>query len=207
MSTEAQIAANQANSEKSTGPKTEAGKAASSQNGYKHGLAMGGMFRVLKTESPAAFVRLILGLTEEFKPATQTEVILVERMAEHHWLRERAILFQNNCMEDVMEKGQEPNIPVMNLYLRYQTTHERAYHKCLNDLLKLRSERQKEQIGFAQQAQKAELHRIAVRSREGEADYQQIRKSNAQNDAWRQKQRFERETEREHRAMEAQQAA
>jgi hypothetical protein len=32
------------------------------------------------------------------------------------------------------------------LYLRYQTTNERAFHKCLNDLLKLRAERHKQEL-------------------------------------------------------------
>ncbi len=39
MATAAQIAANQATAQKSTGPKTPPGKAASSKNAYKHGLA------------------------------------------------------------------------------------------------------------------------------------------------------------------------
>jgi len=33
-------------------------------------------------------------------------------------------------------------------YLRYQTTHTRAFHKCLNDLVRLRSERGKTANGF-----------------------------------------------------------
>ena len=39
------------------------------------------------------------------------------------------------------------------LYLRYQTTHERAFHKALNDLLKLRAEKRKQEIGFERQEQ------------------------------------------------------
>ena len=37
MATQAQIAANQANAQKSTGPTSTEGKAASSQNNFKHG--------------------------------------------------------------------------------------------------------------------------------------------------------------------------
>ena len=37
------------------------------------------------------------------------------------------------------------------LYLRYQTTHERAFYKALTELQKLRAERKKEQIGFESQ--------------------------------------------------------
>jgi hypothetical protein len=64
---------------------------------------------------------------------SRTELILVERLAQHHWLRNRAGLLQSNCFHEdggVDEKR-------LALYLRYQTTHERAFRKCLNDLLKL----------------------------------------------------------------------
>ena len=37
------------------------------------------------------------------------------------------------------------------LYLRYQTHHERAFHKCLDTLLKLRRERLREHNGFVSQ--------------------------------------------------------
>src|SRR5690242_13379059 len=39
MSTERQIAANRANAKRSSGPKSRAGKARTSQNAYRHGLA------------------------------------------------------------------------------------------------------------------------------------------------------------------------
>ncbi|MCU1257860.1 MAG: hypothetical protein JWO80_745, partial [Bryobacterales bacterium] len=39
--TAAQLSANRANSESSTGPRTEAGKSRSSQNALRHGLASG----------------------------------------------------------------------------------------------------------------------------------------------------------------------
>lgn len=39
MATEKQIAANKANAQKSTGPKTAAGKLRSSRNAYRHGLS------------------------------------------------------------------------------------------------------------------------------------------------------------------------
>lgn len=56
------------------------------------------------------------------------------------------------------------------LYLRYQTTHERAFHKCLGQLLKLRSDARKQEIGFESQkakeveaARKQETHEARVR--------------------------------------------
>ncbi|MGI8959895.1 MAG: hypothetical protein ACR2IV_09075, partial [Bryobacteraceae bacterium] len=72
------------------------------------------------------------------------------------------------------------------LYLRYQTTNERAFHKCLNDLLKLRAETRKQEIGFESQThkqadhtrrefsenRKQDLHRWAVLLAEAKVDHQ-----------------------------------
>ncbi|HMF74296.1 MAG TPA: hypothetical protein VK604_01410, partial [Bryobacteraceae bacterium] len=80
MSTEKQITANRANSEKSTGPKTEIGKAASAANSWKHGLF--GVFRVLETEDQNRYDLLLEQLVGEFNPSTPTESILVESMAQ-----------------------------------------------------------------------------------------------------------------------------
>ena len=70
------------------------------------------------------------------------------------------------------------------LYLRYQTTHDRNFHKCLNDLLKLRAEKRKQEIGFESQEnrereraerahQQAEEH---VRKQEAEKRRQELHK-------------------------------
>jgi hypothetical protein len=88
MSTAAQIVANQENATHSTGPITEEGKAASSQNHFKHGFCA--HFRVLEYESTEAYSDLITALQGEHQPATPTENILVDRMAQHHWLSQRA---------------------------------------------------------------------------------------------------------------------
>ncbi len=61
-------------------------------------------------------------------------------MAQHHWLRQRALEFQNVVMET--SGGNEHQLDrSLALYLRYQTSNERAFHKCLNDLLKLRAKK------------------------------------------------------------------
>jgi len=127
MSTEAQIAANQANAKLSCGPTTSEGKAASSKNHVIHGLTYrGGMFVLLPWESAEEFNYLVVDLKSEYHPMNRTEMILVERMAQHHWLRNRATLLQGNCFLDdgtIDDKR-------LALYLRYETTHERAFHKC-----------------------------------------------------------------------------
>ena len=161
MSTSAQIAANQANSQLSTGPKTEAGRIVSCQNRLRHGLT--GHFRVLPCEDEARYVALLQDLRHEHQPATLTEEMLVEKMAQHYWIGQRAQTWAGRYLEAGDEKQ-------FALYLRYQTTNERAFSKALNDLLKLRKERRQAEIGFDSQKRKQELDRARIRSLNARAD-------------------------------------
>ena len=157
MSTEAQINANRANAEHSTGPKTEEGKAASSRNHYGHGLSThtyNDIFFMLPHESSEAYSLLRITLLDEHRPENETERILVDRMAQHHWLRSRAEAFESGCFRDdgtVDEKR-------LALFMRYRTSHERAFSKCLAELLKLRAEKRKLEIGFESQKRAKEEH-------------------------------------------------
>ncbi len=145
----AQLAANRANSQLSTGPRSSAGKETVSFNAFRHGLA--GRFKIMPYESEQDYEELLNGLREEHRPSTPTEHLLIGRMAEHHWLSQRALYLQGFCFNEV---GGCDNDAHLALYLRYQTTHERAFHKCLNGLLKLRAEKRKEQSGFVSQQHK-----------------------------------------------------
>lgn len=169
MSTEAQTAANKANAQHSTGPKTTAGKAASSMNAVRHGLT--GEFYILGIEDPSQYDLLVSSFRYEYKPATFTEEILVEKMAQHQFLRDRAIMFQTFVIAD-RAKPECENERSLATYLRYETAHERAFHKCLNDLLKLRAEKRKTEIGFESQERK--------RNQEARAQAEATRKEAAQ---------------------------
>jgi hypothetical protein len=193
MSTEAQIRANRENAQHSTGPTTEAGKAASSINNFRHGLA--GAFRVLPSEDQDEFDALLCGLKAEHKPATITECLLVEKMAQHYWLSQRAQRLQDLTMaEDLPAKDQDRQFA---LFLRYQTTNERAFHQCLNQLLKLRAEKRKAEIGFESQRRenaivalrqsaenrKQERHKWDISLAEGKVNHQQVLTLNAEMNA------------------------
>jgi hypothetical protein len=156
---DAQLTANRANAQLSTGPKTEAGRAISSQNRTSHGLARhNGTFLLLPSEDKNGFEALKASLAGEHQPNTETESILINSMAESHWLADRAQTLQNTCLDPAT--GQITDPASFALYLRYQTTHTRAFHKCLNDLVKLRSERRKTENGFEAQNRKNEELRI-----------------------------------------------
>ena len=140
---------NRANAEHSTGPTTPEGKLASSRNSLKHGLASGAL--IIPGEDRAAFDALLHDLLEDHQPANATESLLITEMAQSWWLAQRAIRLQNECFSEngVDEKR-------LSLFLRYQTTHERAFHKALNTLLRLKQSRAREQsiskVGFVSQA-------------------------------------------------------
>ncbi|MDQ2776956.1 MAG: hypothetical protein M3Y57_18850 [Acidobacteriota bacterium] len=159
--TERRLAINRANAQHSTGATTLEGKAASCLNNTKFGLT-GARFTVLAWEDRAAFDQLLSDLRNEHQPATPTEQILVQDMAQHHWLSQRALLLQNMCF-DIDEPACESEAQQKNLalYIRYQPTHQRAFHKNLDQLLKLRASKEKEARGFESQQQKQaeELHR------------------------------------------------
>lgn len=149
----ARLGANHANAQHSTGPKTEAGKAASSQNSHRHGLT-GSNFVVLAWEAQADFDQLLADLHSEHQPATPTESLLVVAIAKHRWLSDRAATLQELCFDDT-RPGRCAEV-LLSTYLRYQAHHERAFHKSLDTLLKLRRERQREQNGFVSQTMRIE---------------------------------------------------
>ena len=79
MASERQIRANRLNAQKSTGPRTAAGKAASSKNALRHGLTAQQV--VLEDEDAAMFDALRDRFLREFQPAGAMEEFLVERLA------------------------------------------------------------------------------------------------------------------------------
>jgi hypothetical protein len=102
-----------------------------------------GVFKLLNTEDPNGFEALKQDLVEEHEPKTATERILVHAMAESHWLSQRALRLQDACLDPA--SGQITDPKLFSLYLRCQTTHTRAFHKCVSDLTKLRAERRKDE--------------------------------------------------------------
>ena len=86
---EAQIRANRDNAQKSTGPKTEAGKARARMNALKHGMRSKSPI-VLPHEDPAELDARLRTWVEEWQPQNAIERELVERAAKASWALERA---------------------------------------------------------------------------------------------------------------------
>ena len=102
MATDKQMAANRRNAAKSTGPRTEEGKAVASQNALIHGLRARTL--VLPFENPAEFEQLCHELIVDRRPVGHAELSAVGQMAEAEWRiarinRAEQLLFRRNAFK------------------------------------------------------------------------------------------------------------
>jgi hypothetical protein len=87
-------AINRANSEKSTGPRTDAGKQRSKMNALRHGLT--GQTIVMPAEDHAAYQRHSQTFLDEYQPKGATEIQLVQSLIDTSWRMNRAASMENN---------------------------------------------------------------------------------------------------------------
>ena len=107
MSTEAQIKANQANAAHSTGPSTEAGRAASSQNHLIHGLYTRRDF--VKPEERGVYKEFCDTLTAELGPLTFFEETHVSEIIAAAWRLRRCHEVEGDLAENAAaESGIDP---------------------------------------------------------------------------------------------------
>ena len=83
MSTRRQRAASRANAQKSTGPRTDAGKAASRFNALKHGIDA--QQQIMFGESAGDLAQLAAEYHELYTPADADERFLVDSMVNYEW--------------------------------------------------------------------------------------------------------------------------
>jgi hypothetical protein len=87
MATAAQVDANRSNAQHSTGPATDQGKAAASQNAWRHGLRSA--HPVGPGEDPAEYVAFATELVAELKPVGMAQRLLAKRIALLQWKLQR----------------------------------------------------------------------------------------------------------------------
>jgi hypothetical protein len=97
MATEAQILANRRNAQKSTGPRSNEGKSAVSQNAVQHGFSA--HQDIISSESPAEFELYRDQFLAELAPATPMESMLAERIISLSWRLKRSIRIQNQAID------------------------------------------------------------------------------------------------------------
>src|ERR1035441_2113247 len=89
MATPAQIAANQANAQKSNGPRSAEGKSASRFNALKHGIDAASI--VIPGEDPAEYDALAADYLSDFRPQSPSEFFHVETMLRADWQKCRLL--------------------------------------------------------------------------------------------------------------------
>jgi hypothetical protein len=106
MATEAQIHANRSNAQKSTGPRTPAGKVVVAQNAVKHGLAA--RLEVIRGEDQAEFDRHREAMLDELAPVGAREIMLAERVVDLSWRLDRAGRLQNEVFDALLAGRSSP---------------------------------------------------------------------------------------------------
>ena len=96
MSSNAQHLANQANAQKSTGPRTEEGKAKARYNARRHGLT--GQFYVMDDDDRQAYLTFETRMMTDLKPVGPYEDQLAVSIAQDHWRMNRAKGIEFNTM-------------------------------------------------------------------------------------------------------------
>jgi hypothetical protein len=172
MATEAQIAANRANSQHSTGPVTEEGRAAVAENRTTHGLS--GKFKARDDYEMEQFKLLFEQLCNDYQVSTSTEITFVHKMVDAMIRSERAMRLQDLSVDMLSEYGEDDECAAryrkeVELYIRYQASHDRALQRYAAELRKFQSEKKKAEIGFesqkreqAEETRRQERHELGI---------------------------------------------
>jgi len=145
-----QIEANRRTAIRSTGPKTETGRAIASRNALKHGLTADRV--ILFDERQEEFERFYAGLIAALKPQGPMEAQLAERIAINAWRLRRAYRIESGLFERARSAWREgateqtSDIDLVFLRLstsggdelsklsRYEAAIERSLRRALQDL-------------------------------------------------------------------------
>ena len=173
MSTPSQIAANQANAQQSTGPRTVEGKSIASQNSTKHGLT--GKFVLIAGENPEEFQTYMQEYFAQHNPTTMDEQFLVKQMYEAMWRLRRiqrleAPLFNNapggSPFADPMFSNELLKLS------RYQKSLESSYFRASRELRTIRKEQadtgkkeEKQEVAAVQAAIQKSLAQLHLKRR------------------------------------------
>ena len=96
LEADARTTANRANAQRSTGPRTAAGKQRSSLNALRHGLT--GQTVVLPSEDLGAYERHTQAFHDEHQPKGATEIQLVQELADIAWRLNRISALEANLL-------------------------------------------------------------------------------------------------------------
>ena len=148
MPTDKQIAANRRNAQKSTGPRTPAGKRQSRLNAFKHGLT--GHLEPAPDAARDAFAADILA---SLQPAGPIERQLAHSIADAYWRLNRISVIESHLLAGDLD---EDPLPAMNTLTTYEMRLHRKVKSDLAQLREIQSARRAEEAKTAEQAAAAE---------------------------------------------------
>ena len=159
VTSQKQIAANRRNAARSTGPRTEEGKAESRMNSLRHGL-LAERVMVVEDGDLQDFIELQEHLLEELEPLGRLEEGLVDRIASLLWRLDRAAHIERGLL--MVGRGPDELPPAARLALavrrdsldaqalervgRYEGRLERSLFRCLHELERLQARRAGEDV-------------------------------------------------------------
>jgi hypothetical protein len=158
----AQTQANRAKAKSSTGPRTYEGKTASSKNATTHGLT--GKRVVLDSEDAAAYAGFRTDLENCWLPVGEREHCAFDEYVTSLWRLQRCRRTEPAVLDDCIETLAKDNPELtpdqalarvftdpiyqkkMSLFLRYQSSIERAVNRALKELTQLQENRRENEL-------------------------------------------------------------
>ena len=137
MASAAQVVANIENASHSTGPRTEEGKARSSQNAIKHGLTSNKCL-LLPDEDEEEFRRFESELKHTYMPLNHVEAELVDDIISIQWRRKRAAALETRILS-----AENPDFKALNNISLIANRLKREFSATHKELMQLQVDREK----------------------------------------------------------------
>ena len=164
MATPAQITANRANAQKSTGPRSVEGKSASRFNALKHGIDAASI--VIPGEDPADYDALVAQYLHEYHPQSASESFHVDTMIRADWQKRRLEAVEADLFRTIMTESPDNSLaavllaesPASKLLLRIQrqiAAFERTWHRANTEFRRARAESETAPEAFQEPAELA----------------------------------------------------
>jgi hypothetical protein len=149
MATPAQITANRANAQMSTGPRSVEGKSVSRFNALKHGMDAASI--VIPGEDPADYEALAAHYHQEFRPQSPSELFHVDTMLRADWQKRRLQSVEADLFHTVLAESPGASLaaallsgsPAAKLLARVQrqiAAFERTWHRANTELRRSRKQ-------------------------------------------------------------------
>jgi hypothetical protein len=170
MSSPNRIAANRANAQLSTGPKTAEGKQKSSQNAIRHGLTGQLVIVVLPNEDPDVYQAHLQSFVNEYHPSGASETNLVQILIDTSWRLHRAASIEASLLNNSDDSHHDQCKGLANLSMHTQRLC-RQYQKALTQLRELQQTRKaQEQIDLDQLYDITEMYKADGYTYDGAED-------------------------------------